>query len=79
MGTLLRVLSESYPMNTNMTGYRWFSKIFPFLFLKMDESSLSIRSVKMIMEKTCYNMSWVMTLTCMSRLHSFYYYMIFSS
>ena len=28
MGTYLRVLSESYPMNTNMTGFRWFSKIF---------------------------------------------------
>ena len=28
MGTHLRVLSKSYPMNTNMTGFRWFSKIF---------------------------------------------------
>ena len=28
MGTHLRVLSESFPMNTNMTGFRWFSKIF---------------------------------------------------
>ena len=27
MGTHLRVLSESYAMNTNMTGFRWFSKI----------------------------------------------------
>ena len=27
MGTHLRVLSESYEMNTNMTGLRWFSKI----------------------------------------------------
>ena len=26
MGTHLRVLAESYPMNTNMTGFRWFSK-----------------------------------------------------
>ena len=26
MGTHLRVLSESFPMNTNMTGFRWFSK-----------------------------------------------------
>ena len=26
MGTHLRQLSESYPMNTNMTGFRWFSK-----------------------------------------------------
>ena len=27
IGTHLTVLSESYPMNTNMTGFRWFSKI----------------------------------------------------
>ena len=26
MGTHMRVLSERYPMNTNMTGFRWFSK-----------------------------------------------------
>ena len=27
MGTHLRVLSQSYLMNNNMTGFRWFSKI----------------------------------------------------
>ena len=26
-----RVLSKNYPMNTNMTGFRWFSKIFASL------------------------------------------------
>ena len=26
MGTHLRVTSESYPMSTNMTGFRWFFK-----------------------------------------------------
>ena len=26
MGTHLTVLGESYPMNTNMTGFKWFSK-----------------------------------------------------
>ena len=31
MGTHLKVLSESYPMSTHMTGFRWFSKIFAFL------------------------------------------------
>ena len=31
MGTHLRVLSEIYPMNTNMTGFRIFPKIFAFL------------------------------------------------
>ena len=28
IGTHLRVLNESYQINTNMTGFRWFSKIF---------------------------------------------------
>ena len=31
MGTHLRVLGRSYPMNTNMVGFRWFSKIFASL------------------------------------------------
>ena len=26
MGTNLGVLSENYPMDTNMTGFRWFKK-----------------------------------------------------
>ena len=43
MGTHLRVLSESFPMNTNMTGFRWFSKI--FAICASGESSLSIRRV----------------------------------
>ena len=33
MGTHLRVLSESCPMNTSTTGFRWFSKIFTFFVL----------------------------------------------
>ena len=33
MGTHLRVLSDSYPMDTNMTGFRCFSKIFKSLYL----------------------------------------------
>ena len=31
MGTHLRVLGESFQMNTNMTGFIWLSKIFAFL------------------------------------------------
>ena len=31
MGTHLRVLSEGYPMNTNMTGFRWISKVVAFM------------------------------------------------
>ena len=44
MGTHLRELSESFPMNTNMTGFRCFSNIFASLCL--DERSLSIGRVK---------------------------------
>ena len=32
-GTHPRVLGESYPMNTNMIGLRWFSEIFASLVL----------------------------------------------
>ena len=37
IGTHLRVLSESYPMDTNMTGFRWFSKIFASLYIESIE------------------------------------------
>ena len=40
--TYLSVLNESYPMNTEMTGFRWFSKVFASLNY---ESSLGIRRV----------------------------------
>ena len=33
MGTHSRVLSDCYPINTNMTGFRWFSKLFASLCL----------------------------------------------
>ena len=46
MGTHLRVLSESFPMNTNMTGFRCFSHFFLFLrSCALEESSLSIGRV----------------------------------
>ena len=45
MGTHLRVLSESYPMNTNMTVIRTFSKTSLHQF-NLDESSLTIRKVE---------------------------------
>ena len=44
MGTRLIVLNESYPMNTNMTRIRCFSKNLGFCVL--DECSLSIGRVK---------------------------------
>ena len=34
MGTHLRVLHESCPMDTNMTGFKCFSKIFVFFVLR---------------------------------------------
>ena len=41
MGTDLKVLSESYPMNNNMTGFRRISKIFAsFCFGKKVASAL---------------------------------------
>ena len=51
MGTHMRALGDSYPMNTNMIRLRWFSKTlhsFP-----LDESSLSIARVnnKVYLEK----------------------------
>ena len=45
MGTHMRVLMESYPMNTNMTGFRWFSKK-SLHHRPLDKSSLSIGRVK---------------------------------
>ena len=33
-GAHLRVLSKSHPMNTNMTGFKWFSKIFAQMVFK---------------------------------------------
>ena len=41
-GYSLRALSESYPMNTNMTGFKWLSNT-----CDLDESSLSNGSKKM--------------------------------
>ena len=40
IGSHLRVLNKSYPMNTNMTGFRWVSK--PSRPFALDESSLSM-------------------------------------
>ena len=47
MGTHLRVLSESYPIYTNMTGFKWFSKksLRPCV---LDESSVIVRRVMII-------------------------------
>ena len=57
MGTHLRVLSESYPMNTNMTGFRRFSNILaslsfitlvvhPSVHTRDSARSISVQSVE---------------------------------
>ena len=54
MGTHLRVLDESFPMNTKMIGFRWFSKILEFL-CHIDKSNLSIERVK---QKHYWDNTW---------------------
>ena len=54
MGTHLRILSDSYLMNANMTGIGWFSKIFASN-VSLDESSLSIRRVNPLMPRIHIN------------------------
>ena len=44
MGTYLRVLSESFPMNTNMTGFKWLTK----KSCALDEDCLSIGRVNQL-------------------------------
>ena len=52
MGTHLRVLSESYPMNTNMTGFRKLKKtLHP---CALDECRLSIGRVKCHVYRVIY-------------------------
>ena len=46
MGTHLRVLGKSYPMNTNMTGFRRFQR--SLRPCTLDESSLSIGRVSIL-------------------------------
>ena len=46
MGTHLRVLSESYLMNTNMAGFRWFLKNLCILVLWM-KVALALEGLKL--------------------------------
>ena len=48
MGSHLRALSESYPINTNMIGLRCFSEIIPDDPCALGESSLTIGMVEFI-------------------------------
>ena len=52
MGIHLKVLRESYPMDTNMTRFRWLSK----MLCPLDESSLSIERVNV--SHHSYSCAW---------------------
>ena len=54
MATLLRVLSENFPMNANMTGLDGFQT--PLCPYALDESSLSIGRVKDFSRKCCLHL-----------------------
>ena len=47
----MRALSEGFQVNTNMTGVKWFSKI--FVFWCLDESSFSIGRLLVVFEFFC--------------------------
>ena len=57
MGTHLKVLGKSYPMNTNLIGFRWFSKIVAFLCFGQ-KYSLSIGRVKMQYVMISITLNW---------------------
>ena len=46
MGTHLKVLSESYPMNSNITGLRWFSVIFVSLHVLWTNVASALKGLK---------------------------------
>ena len=52
MGTHLSVFNKSYPMNTNMTGFRWFSKICVSDNVGQDQSSTQESTLGKIFEET---------------------------
>ena len=43
MGTDLRVLSESFKLNTNMTGFRWFREYVIVLWTEGDSASQGLK------------------------------------
>ena len=68
-GTHLRVLGESYQMNTNMTVFRWISKILRYCVL--DKISLSIGRVNRLKIIKVQAIRWrtVCTPTCSQLPH----------
>ena len=58
MGTHMRVLSESYPINTNMTGFKWFLKTIWVLVLWTKVTS----ALKGLWTPCCSAEEWMNTL-----------------
>ena len=59
MGTHLRVLIESFPMNTNMTGLRWFSITFVSLQVLWMRVASALEGLKhtVVISKTIYHIA----------------------
>ena len=64
MGTHLKALNESYPMNTNMTGFQCFFQK-SLRSCALDESSLSIGRVKAVLRGQNRH-EWVNIFSCRS-------------
>ena len=69
--THLRVLSESYPINTNMAGFRWFSIIF-MSYCALDESIFSIGRVRYVVKCLTCDHIWNATMLFTHRKHNSY-------
>ena len=59
MGTYLRVLWKSYPMNTNMAGFRWFSNLFYSLCFRQKLLQHWLEVLKMVASKTLLEIMWI--------------------
>ena len=60
MVTHLRVFSESYPMNTNITEFRWFSKIFASLWFstKVAVALEGLKNIKKILKMASFKKNY---------------------
>ena len=65
LGTHMRVLGESYLVNTNMTGFKWFTKIFALLCF-WGKYKLSIGRVKVFFQNFFFNYLCYISSSCES-------------
>ena len=54
MGTHLRVIAESYPMSTNMIGFRWFFKNRRVIVLNRTIVASALEGLNMVLIQTVY-------------------------